>query len=301
MSTSTTPLAQFCTIDGLRIRYADSGGSHEQSILLTSPWPESLYCYARIWPALAEQARLFAVDLPGFGASGGRPDLLFPRAMGAFLARLVVEANLGAPHIVAPDVGTLAALFTAVQHPDRISSVIVGTGGAALPLQLGQAPASFAGNPARVPNHVRADYFACYGGDRFNASMRFATTYPDEVAALVELLPQITAPVTIVKSRHDGVVPLAKARRLVEALPNSRVVVVNAGHVVWEEAPMEYAAVIVDSLFEARRPTARAHALQAARLYTPVTGKRSPEVTWPYQLRVRASSEPTASDQGEQR
>jgi pimeloyl-ACP methyl ester carboxylesterase len=38
-------------------------------------------------------ARLFAVDLPGFGRSERRADLLSPRAMGDFLARLVVEAD----------------------------------------------------------------------------------------------------------------------------------------------------------------------------------------------------------------
>ena len=36
-----------------------------------------------------------------------------PRAMGGFLTRLVIEADLGRPHLVAPDVGTSAALFAA--------------------------------------------------------------------------------------------------------------------------------------------------------------------------------------------
>jgi hypothetical protein len=31
----------FRTIDGLRIRCADSGGSQEPVLLLTSPWPAS--------------------------------------------------------------------------------------------------------------------------------------------------------------------------------------------------------------------------------------------------------------------
>jgi hypothetical protein len=59
--------------------------------------------------SLSEHARLFRVDLPGFGASERREDLLSPRATGEFLAKLVAEADLGAPHIVAPDVGTAAA------------------------------------------------------------------------------------------------------------------------------------------------------------------------------------------------
>jgi pimeloyl-ACP methyl ester carboxylesterase len=83
-----------------------------------------------MWATLAVHARLFAVDLPGFGASERRDELLSPRAMGGFLAELILEADLGRPHIVAPDVGTSAALFAAAAHPERIASVIVGTGGA---------------------------------------------------------------------------------------------------------------------------------------------------------------------------
>ena len=80
-----------------------------------------------MWATLAEHARLFAVDLPGFGASERRDDLLSPRAMGGFLARLIAEAGLGRPHIVAPDVGTSAALFAAAAHPELFASVIVGS------------------------------------------------------------------------------------------------------------------------------------------------------------------------------
>ena len=121
MPTTTVPQARFRTVDGLRIRYADSGASREPTLLLTSPWPESVYAFAPMWATLAEHARVFAIDLPGFGASERRDDLLSPRAMGGFLARVIVEADLGRPYIVAPDVGTSAALFAAAEHPERIA------------------------------------------------------------------------------------------------------------------------------------------------------------------------------------
>ena len=40
LTTSIEP--RFLTIDGLRIRCCDSGGSREPTLLLTSPWPESV-------------------------------------------------------------------------------------------------------------------------------------------------------------------------------------------------------------------------------------------------------------------
>ena len=95
MPTTTTPHVRFRTIDGLRIRYADSGSSHKPAVVLTSPWPESVYAFAPIWTSLSEHARLFRVDLPGFGALERREDLLNPQAMGEFLAKLVAERRAG--------------------------------------------------------------------------------------------------------------------------------------------------------------------------------------------------------------
>jgi pimeloyl-ACP methyl ester carboxylesterase len=261
---------QFRTLDGLRIRYADSGGSHERVILLTSPWPESVYAFAAMWETLSAHARLFAIDLPGFGGSERRDDLLSPRAMGEFLARVTVEADLGRPHILAPDVGTSAALFAAAAHPENLGGVTVGTGGAAVPLQLGEPLRSWVLDPdldkyrkidpqvivdaavgtiaGGIADEVHADYRASYTGDRFVESMRYARRYPDELPVLAELLSQITNPVTIINGLHDRVVPLANAEFLDARLPNSRVVVIDAGHFVWEEAPAEYASAVLQAI-----------------------------------------------------
>jgi pimeloyl-ACP methyl ester carboxylesterase len=55
-------------------------------------------------------------------------------------------------------------------------------------------------------------------------------------------------PVTIINGRHDRVVPLANAEFLDQRLPSSRLVVIDAGHFVWEEAPKEYASIIIDAI-----------------------------------------------------
>ncbi len=268
--TAAIPAVEVREIGGVRVRSAESGGSAGSTILLSSPWPESLYAFAPIWASLAEHHRLFAVDLPGFGASDRRDDLLSPRAMGGFLAELIAEANLGQPHLVCPDVGTSAALFAAAAHPERIASVVVGTGGAAVPIQLGEPLASWVLDPdleayrtmdprvivntamdtiaGGIPDDIRADYLACYDGDRFVESMRYARRYPEELPLLAELLATIETPVTIINGRHDRVVPLANAEFLDQRLPNSRLVVVEGGHFIWEEAPADYAAIVIEAV-----------------------------------------------------
>ena len=99
-----------------------------------------------------------------------------------------------------------------------------------------------------VPDESRKDYLSCYEGDRFVESMRYVRRYPEELPILAELLPVIMMPVTIINGRNDQVVPLANAEFLDERLPNSRVVVIDGGHFIWEEAPAEYAAAVLESI-----------------------------------------------------
>ncbi len=140
MAISLQPSIQsrFRTIDGLSIRYAESEdpgrGAHA---LLLSPWPESLYAFEATWSRLAAHAHLVAVDLPGFGQSERRDALMTPHAMGEFVVRLADAFGQEQPHVVGPDVGTGASLFAAARHPGRFRSLVVGSGGAAFPLQLG--------------------------------------------------------------------------------------------------------------------------------------------------------------------
>lgn len=92
--------------DGLKIRFAEAGQGGTETVVLTSPWPESLLAFRKVWDRLAEQFHVVAIDLPGFGQSERRFDLLSPSAMGAFLLKLVGEWDLGPVHFVGQDVGT---------------------------------------------------------------------------------------------------------------------------------------------------------------------------------------------------
>jgi pimeloyl-ACP methyl ester carboxylesterase len=270
MTTFDTVKLLHRTVGGVGIRYADSGGTHGPTIVLTSPWPESLYAFVPVWETLAAHARLFAVDLPGFGRSERRDELMSPRAMGGFLARLVAEAGLDRPYVVGPDVGTAAALFAAADHPDAFSGLVVGGGGTAVPLQLGEPLASWVLDPdldryrridphvivntavdnhaGHVPDDIRADYLASYEGDRFVESLRYVRRYPEELPVLAELLPHLRVPVTVVTGRHDHVVPPANADFVTDRVPDGHTVLLDAGHFLWEEVPDQYAAAVLGAV-----------------------------------------------------
>jgi pimeloyl-ACP methyl ester carboxylesterase len=258
---------EYRTVDGLRIRYAESDSSASQYLVLTSPWPESLYAFDRMWPRLSGIARLLAIDLPGFGRSERRTDLLSPMAMSEFLIRVLDEWDITDPHLVCPDVGTPAALFAAARHPGRIRSLVVGSAGTAYPLEVDgtlkeliEAPdieafrsldpqGLIAGlvaplGPDAPAGDIIADYVESSRGDRFAESARYVRSYPEQLPLLAGLLPQIFTPVQIITGRNDPIVPVANAEFLHARLPNSRLDVLDAGHLAWEEAPAEYGAII---------------------------------------------------------
>src|SRR5580700_11389134 len=211
--------------DSLKIRFAEAGQGRSETVVLTSPWPESLLAFRKVWERLAERFHLVAIDLPGFGQSERQLDLLSPSAMGAFLLQLVRELDLGPVHFVAPDGGTAAARGAAASDPALVRSLAIGGGGMAVPLQVGgslkdiiEAPDMdgyrqidskeilgpvYDAIPGGAPPLVRADYLESYAGDRFVESARYVRTYPTELPKLAEKLRSIETPVQIVSARDD--------------------------------------------------------------------------------------------------
>ena len=119
---------QFATINGLSVRFAESGDGDQDAILL-SPWPESVYAFEPAWQHLATHAHLLAVDPPGFGKSDYRESLMNPKAMGDFIIRIADTFGFDNPHIVGPDIGTSSSLFAAAAQPGgrAAESVVVLT------------------------------------------------------------------------------------------------------------------------------------------------------------------------------
>ena len=256
----------FRIIDGVSIRFVESDPANTDALLL-SPWPESIMAYEPTWSRLAETTHLVAIDLPGFGRSERKDTLMSPRAMGDFIVRAADAFGLEHPHIVGPDVGTPAALFAAAAQPGRFLSLVVGSGGSAVPLQLGEPLREWVFAPDLEPyrrlggrqiveraiqkleryaisDTAREDYLASYEGNRFAESIRYVQSYPTELEVLRDVLPHIQTPVQIIAGRRDTVVPPVNAEYLHERLPHSELHLLDSGHFAWEDAADVYAALV---------------------------------------------------------
>jgi pimeloyl-ACP methyl ester carboxylesterase len=271
MSTETvSPITTYFRVcNGVRVRFADTKTDSDFAVLMLAPWPESLWAFRRIWHRVAGVGRVVAIDMPGFGHSDGRPELIAPDASGAFLARLIDEWGLGSPHIVGPDVGTAAALFLAASDPERVTSLTIGGGAVRFPIEAGGALKDIieaqsldvirgldartnigyaveSGAASDSEPEVHEDYVSAYDLGRFAESARFVRHYPEQNAVLRDLLPTITTPTQIVAGRDDDLVPWSNNQYLDDLLPKSEIHSLDAGHFAWEQAPEEYGRLVID-------------------------------------------------------
>jgi pimeloyl-ACP methyl ester carboxylesterase len=257
----------FRVCDGARVRYADTKTDSDTVVLLLAPWPETLWAFRRIWGQIMALGRVVALDMPGFGHSDQPERLIAPDAMGAFLARLIDEWHLGAPHVVGPDVGTAAALFLAANAPEKVTSLSIGGGAVKFPIEAGgalqaviEAPslddvrqldaranisaADEVAAPRALEPEVHEDYVSAYDLGRFAESARFVRKYPVQNTVLQSLLPAIETPVMVLAGGRDELVPWSNNQFLVDALPRSVAHRLDAGHFAWEEAAGEYGRLV---------------------------------------------------------
>jgi 2-hydroxy-6-oxonona-2,4-dienedioate hydrolase len=129
---------RFVTVDGLNTRYLEEGSGVPAILLHGSSLGSSADVFRRNLRPLAEGGvRAIALDLPGFGKTDASEDvsgayrrkfiLRFMDALGLEKAALVGHSSSGNP-----------AVSNALDHPDRVSHVIVlGTGSLLPPLETG--------------------------------------------------------------------------------------------------------------------------------------------------------------------
>ena len=264
MSTSLPYIGKIDTaqVDGIEIRLARGGRSEGVPIVLTSPWPESIYAFREVMPEIEAFGPLIAVD-PGFGRSESRPDLMAPEAMGDFFVKLAKHLHIERMHAVGPDVGTLALLFAAVREPGLFESLVVGSGatspelaagglkdliaapsGAFDNLEGGDVAVQFITQSAvnATPAAVLEDYRLSSAGRRFAEAAAFVQAYPRDLPRLRTLLPGIETPVLVLAGRHDPIVPPSNGELLAKHLPHCRHELLEGGHLIWEDAAPAYAA-----------------------------------------------------------
>ena len=203
---------------------------------------------------------VLAIDLPGQGRSKGAPPASVEKAADSVLALLDA---VGAPQaaLVGHSFGSLIALQAAATAPERVSHLVLC--GTAFPMKVSpalldaslSAPEKaihmvnvFSHSTLSPPPSALGPGTWLYGASRalmrrMLASNRAVNVFHtgfkacDDYAGGEQAMAAVQCPTLFVVGRHDQMTPPRSARALAKLARDGRIVEVDAGHALMNEAP----------------------------------------------------------------
>jgi len=131
---------RFVSIDGMNIRYLEEGSGVPAILLHGASLGSSADVFRRNLRALgASGIRAIAFDLPGFGRSDSTDDFS-AKSKKAIILKFMDALGLQKAALIAHSASGNAAVGVALEHPERVSHLmILGTGSLLPPLETGGA------------------------------------------------------------------------------------------------------------------------------------------------------------------
>jgi haloalkane dehalogenase len=252
------------------LAYRAAGPEDGPPALLVHGYPESSYMWRDVLPALGEAGwRALAPDLAGYGDSRADPPGTWERHIES-LERFHSELGLGPVLLVVHDWGGLIGLRWACERPGAVEALVVSntgffadgewhglaqamrTPGTGEDLIGDMTRENFAGMLGGVSSGIGddaiAEYWKCFGDDdRRRGQLELYRSGDFEKLAPYEgRLAELGVPALVLWGENDPFAPVAGAHRFHKELPDSELVVLDAGHFVFEDAPEETARAVAD-------------------------------------------------------
>ena len=274
---SNPEIGQSITAAGIRTNYHDSGGAGAPVLLIhgSGPGVSAWANWRLVMPALAQQARVIAPDMVGFGYTE-RPEG-FVYNMDAWVRQavgLLDALGIERTDLVGNSFGGGLSLALAIAHPERVRRlVLMGSAGVSFPLTEG-LDAVWGYTPSVENMRAIMDYFAFDQGLmsddlarlRFEASIRpgfqesFAAMFPAPRQRWIEALASAEADIRalphqalVIHGREDRVIPLSTSLTLSSWIQRSQLHVYGqCGHWTQIEHAARVARLVGDFLAEAR-------------------------------------------------
>ena len=274
---SNPEIGQSITAAGIRTNYHDSGGAGAPVLLIhgSGPGVSAWANWRLVMPALAQQARVIAPDMVGFGYTE-RPQG-FVYNMDAWVRQavgLLDALGIERTDLVGNSFGGGLSLALAIAHPERVRRlVLMGSAGVSFPLTEG-LDAVWGYTPSVENMRAIMDYFAFDQGLmsddlarlRFEASARpgvqesFAAMFPAPRQRWIEALASAEADIRalphqalVIHGREDRVIPLSTSLTLSSWIQRSQLHVYGqCGHWTQIEHAARFARLVGDFLAEAR-------------------------------------------------
>jgi pimeloyl-ACP methyl ester carboxylesterase len=232
-------------------------------------------------PVFAEERRVVALDLPGFGHSPMPREKISMAGYARLLDRLLDVLEIDAAAVVGNSMGGFIAAELAISSPQRVerltlvSAAGISTENAKVPMsglrrvaplvaattawlasksdtvarrsRLRNATLSaIVRHPSRLPAPLAAEQLRGAGKPGFVDALEAIITYP-----IRERLVEIACPTLIVWGDRDPLITVRDADVFAELIPDSRKVIFqDTGHVAMFERPSAFNALLRDFLSE---------------------------------------------------
>ncbi|HZU08111.1 MAG TPA: alpha/beta hydrolase [Chloroflexota bacterium] len=265
--------SRYIQAGSIRVHYNEAG-TGEPLIFCEGQGPgtSAWVVYHRVIGPLSQHFRCLLLDQPGYGKSdvvvvkGESRSTMYARTVRDFMNALDIEKAT----IVDMSFGAQTAQVFAVENPERVNKLVLHASGMPGPTLFGHHPSegllamaeAFA-NPTMETMRKMMHCFL-YNGQQYSDEelmlrerLEAWLSRPEQDEArrrsdsiqrdLSADLHKIRVPVLQIHGRNDRVSPLEGALRLLNYLPDSRLVVLNhCGHWVPFEKPQEFCRLVID-------------------------------------------------------
>jgi len=272
MTTTEKPeIGQSAEANGIRTNYLEAGKGEETVLLIhgSGPGVTSYANWRVVMPALADDFRVLAPDMVGFGFSDRPTGVTYGLQTWADqTVGLMDTLEIEKAHLVGNSFGGAIALRIASQHPDRVGKLVL-MGSMGVPFEITEGLERVWGYEPSFENMRKVlDVFA-YSRELVNdelAQVRFeGSTQPGFQEAFSAMFPAprqrwVEAMVTpdeeirklphrtlIVHGREDQVIPVANSYRLEELIDNADLSVFShCGHWSMIERTADFNRIVRD-------------------------------------------------------
>lgn len=267
-------------IRGRRINYVDIGDGEMTPALLIHGLGGNWQNWLENIPRLAQDRRVVALDLPGFGDSEMPREEISISGYGEVAVEFARAVGLDQPvDVIGNSMGGFIAAEIGVNHPDFARRIVLCSAAGISITNLKRRPVLTAARiTAAVTNLAlaRRTAIAKRPGLR-HAAMAYVFRHPSRIAADLayqvltgsgkpgfidgldaltdydfrDRLDDVKAPVLLVWGEDDNLVPVTDADEFERLIPNARKVIFeDTGHVPMLERPQSFNDVVVDFFAE---------------------------------------------------
>jgi pimeloyl-ACP methyl ester carboxylesterase len=232
--------------DGFRIRYCAAG---EGPPLVHLHGAGGLRL-TRAHDLLARHFRVIAFEMPGFGRSAENPRTKDMAELALTMVRAADALRLDRFNLWGTSFGGRAAVWLAVQQPERLAALVLESPAALLP--PGARPSSgtpeqmarlLYGHPERMPPLPAPDPAVAAKQQALVGRLMGPGRELEQKMAGIE------TPTLVLFGTLDRMIPPEMGRRYKELMPNGYLVLVyDAGHVIAAERPEAFVEVVGDFL-----------------------------------------------------